>query len=119
MVDAFDYSHGAQGSKPATPLDFQADDAIPPEHFDWWWYRTIQLVNNIAAILEEIDSDEDGVVDAADSAAVAATADTVAGNDVSGQVAEAAVAVEARGIETRTSDPSSPSDGQLWIRTDL
>lgn len=32
---------------------------------------------------------------------------------------KADLATQARTVETRTSDPSSPVDGQIWIRTDL
>lgn len=119
MADKFDYTHGAQGSKPPTALDFQTGDAIPPENFDWFWYNVIQAINGHASLLEEIDSDEDGVVDAANAATVADSANSVAGGDVTGEVAAAAVADEAKRMEVRTNDPNSPTNGRMWIRSDL
>jgi hypothetical protein len=118
MADNFDYSHGAQGDEPTGPLDFQTGDPIPPENFDWWWYTVIQIANNHADILETIDSDGDGKVDAADSADVADSANAVDGGDVNGQVSSAASADETVSFQARTNYPANPDAGEVVFRTD-
>lgn len=67
----------------------------------------------------DIDSDGDGVVDSADQAA---NATTVKGNDIDSNgdgtvdAAETAdTATTAITIQTLSSDPASPSDGEIWI----
>lgn len=123
MADKFDYTHGAQGSKPTSALDFQTGDAIPPENFDWYWYTVIQAINDHASLLEAIDSDENGTVDAAEAAAAATNATNVTGtykgNDIDsdgdGVVDESD---QTQSLEVRTNDPSAV-EGRVWIRSDL
>jgi len=79
--DRFSYSHGDTGKKPATSLNFESNERPQSEHFDWWWYSVIQAINNHADEFDRLDSDDDGVVDKADSANDA-DASTYKGNDI-------------------------------------
>lgn len=124
MADNFDsYQHGAQGTEPSQAQDFQTGDPIPPEAFDWFWYTTIQAINDHAALLEAIDSDEDGTVDAAEAATSATNATNVTGtykdNDIDtdgdGVVDKSE---QTQSVEVRTNDPSTV-EGRVWIRSDL
>lgn len=122
MVDTVDHTHGDTGVKPADGLNFQDGDIPNPEEFDWFWNEVPSAINNHASILDAIDANADGVVDAADSAA---TADAVKGNDIDtdgdGKVNaadEADISKETQRIETRTDYPSNPSDGRIVFRTD-
>lgn len=79
MVDNIDHSHGDVGTKPADGLNFTNGQFPDPEVFDWFWNQTVTTINNHASLLEQIDSDEDGKVDTAETAD---SADTVKGNDI-------------------------------------
>ncbi|SEO72057.1 hypothetical protein SAMN05216388_1017101 [Halorientalis persicus] len=112
-----DYTHGAQGTKPSNPLDFQTGEAIPPEHFDWFWYTTIQKIN---ALVTDIDNILNGGV-------TVTKADTVDGWDKqdikdwvnsSADVPNADLADQAQSVEVRNNDPSD-IEGRVWIRSDL
>lgn len=118
------YTHGSTGAEPATPRDYDNGDPLDAENFDYYLYTTITQINAIIDALNAIDSDNDEQVDAADHADSATDATNVTGsykgndidNDGDGVVNKSD---KTRGLETRTSDPNSPSDGQVWLRTDL
>jgi hypothetical protein len=123
MAERVDHQHGASGTKPPQDQDFQDGEYPNPEEFDWFWNQVPNAINSHADALEDIDSDGDGKVDAADTADSATTANKVKGNDIDsdgdGVVDEADSADQARRVEVRNNDPSSPSDGRMWIRSDL
>lgn len=79
MVDTPDkpnYTHGAQGSEPDSPIDYSNGDAVDSDEFDYFVYQEFDKIRAIIDVLNAIDSDEDNVVDAADTAAA------VKGNDI-------------------------------------
>lgn len=190
MAKNVDHTHGDTGEKPAQDLNFQTGGFPDPEVFDWFWTEVPAAINDHANTIEAIDANEDGVVDeaayaqdtdsfkgndldtdgdgkvdAAETADSAKTADTVKGNDLDsdgdGKVDSAESADTAAGltnvshseladappsahhtqysdpearsavdnssvtvktalsVETRTSDPSNPETGRVWLRTDL
>lgn len=79
MADTVDHTHGDTGVKPAQDLNFQTGGFPNPEVFDWFWSEVPAAVNDHADLLGEIDSDEDGVVDAAE---YAQNTDSYKGNDL-------------------------------------
>jgi hypothetical protein len=66
--DRFDYSHADTGTKPTSALNFETNERPNSQYFDWWWYTLIQSINGHADEFDRLDSDGDGVVDAADGA---------------------------------------------------
>jgi hypothetical protein len=77
------YTHGSQGTPPASSLDYLNGDAVDPEHFDYYWYIIFHYINEIIDTLEALDSNDDGKVDAAEQADSAANiTDTYKGNDL-------------------------------------
>jgi hypothetical protein len=101
-----DHTHGDVGEKPPQDLNFQSGDIPDPEVFDWFWSEVPAAINDHADEIEaiksgettigsvseadsatnvkgnDIDSDGDGKVNAADQADVADTADRYKGNDI-------------------------------------
>lgn len=67
--DSFDYGHGDTGTKPTNPLNFEAGERPIAGNFDWWWTTVINSIDGHADEFDRLDSDDDGVVDAADGAA--------------------------------------------------
>lgn len=65
----FDYSHGDVGTKPDNPLNFKKDGRPQSEYFDWYWKNVTDYINGHADEFDRLDSNNDGVVDAADGAA--------------------------------------------------
>lgn len=124
MVERLNHTHGDTGEQPPDDLNFQSGDKPNPEQFDWFWNNVSSVIDSHADTLETIDSDGDGQVDAADSADQATNVtETYKGNDIDtdgdGTVNNADIADEAKRMEIRTSDPTDPDDGQMWIRSDL
>jgi len=120
--ETVDHEHGAQGDKPAQDLDFQDGDYPDPETFDWFWSEVPAAINSHADALDAIDSDQDGKVDAAESADTAANATAYKTNDIDsdgdGIVDEADLAAETRSFEARTNYPANPEAGRVVFRTD-
>jgi hypothetical protein len=122
MADTVDHTHGDTGTKPADGLNFANGDLPDPEVFDWFWTEVPKAINDHAALLEEIDSNGDGVVD---QAAQADNATNVKGNDIDsdadGKVDAAETADTAKTtlrIEARTDYPTDPEVGRVVFRTD-
>ena len=117
--DKYEISWGDTGTQPSDGDDFQSGERPDAQIFDWYWYNTINKVNKVWDEFDRLDSDDDGVVDEADYA-TDANASTYKDNDIDsdgdGVVDEAD---QAQRMEVRTTDPSSPSDGRMWIRSDL
>jgi len=77
------YTHGSQGAAPGSALDYLNGDAVDPEHVDYYWYTLFHYINELIDALQAIDSNNDGKVDAADSADVASNITaTYKGNDL-------------------------------------
>lgn len=87
MAEGVDHTHGDTGEKPPQSLNFQDGDYPDPEHFDWFWSRVPSAINNHQSLIQSIDSDEDGVVDEADTANLYKNQDIDSDGD--GQVDEA------------------------------
>ena len=66
--DNIDYSHGDDGSKPPSDLDFQQNQRPNAQNFDWFWSTVINRINGIISEFNRLDSNDDGKVDAADQA---------------------------------------------------
>jgi hypothetical protein len=73
--DNIDYSHGDDGSKPPSDLDFQQNQRPNAQIFDWFWSTVINRINGIISEFNRLDSNDDGKVDAADQADNADTLD--------------------------------------------
>jgi hypothetical protein len=67
--ESFTYTHGDAGSAPGSSLDFSQNQRPDAQNFDWWWSTVIGAINGHASEFGRLDSDDDGVVDAADGAA--------------------------------------------------
>lgn len=116
--DKFSYFHGDAGTQPPNATDFSSGDIVEHEYFNWWWDSNVTKINDLWDEFTRLDNDDDGVVDKAESA-TDADASTYKGNDIDsdgdGTVDAAAIF---NNLDTRTSDPSSPSNGRMWLRTD-
>jgi hypothetical protein len=78
--DNINYSHGDNGIKPSSALDFQQNQRPDAQKFDWFWSTVINRINGINSEFNRLDSNDDGKVDAADQAD---NADTLDGQDYS------------------------------------
>jgi len=77
------HPHGDDGVKPPDNLNFQAGDKPDPEHFDWFWATVTSVVDGHTSEFTRLDSDNDGQVDAADTADDATNVtSTYKGNDL-------------------------------------
>lgn len=65
--DTFSYTHGDTGTEPASSLDFTKNERPQAGNFDWWWDSVIKAINGHASEFDALDSDNDGVVDKADT----------------------------------------------------
>jgi len=112
-----DYTHGAQGTKPSAPLDFQTGDPIPPENFDWYWYNVPQRIN---ALVTDIDNILNGGVTVTEADRVDGwdKADIQNWVNNNADVPNADLADQAQSVEVRNNDPSD-IEGRIWIRSDL
>lgn len=112
MADKIPHEHGSAGAQPPSGLDFSSGDFPDPEIFDWFWRETTTTVNSHADRLDEIDSNNDGRVDAAD---VADTATNLKGNDIDsdgdGKVDAAEQADNATNL--KGNDIDSDGDGKV------
>ena len=81
MADNVDHTHGDSGTKPAQDLNFQDGDYPDPEVFDWFWSEVPAAINDHASLLEDIDSNEDGVVDRADELSSSSVGNGLKGGD--------------------------------------
>jgi len=61
------YTHGDAGSRPADGTDFQTDDAADPQTFDWYINELTSAIDALSEEFDELDSNDDGIVDEADS----------------------------------------------------
>lgn len=112
------YDHGSTGTQPPQPRDYNTGDPLDADELDYYLHTEFTTLDEIITALTELENGTIQVA-SADAADVAASANSVAGSDVDGQVNSAAEADQAKRFEVRTNDPSNPQDGQLWIRNDL
>jgi len=75
------YTHGSTGTQPASAIDYANGDPVDADNLDYFVNTQFEKIKQIIDQLEAIDSDGDGVVDAAD-AATDADASTYKGNDI-------------------------------------
>ena len=89
------YTHGSTGSQPGSPRDYASGDPVDANEFDYYVNTPFETIKDIIDALNNLDSDDDGTVDAADQAD---NATKVKGNDIDsdgdGVVNEADVANE-------------------------
>ncbi len=71
-----DYDHGSTGTEPANPQDYENGDPLDANNLDYYIYTPFQKIKELIDALHTLDSDNDGRVDAAD------TAQNVKGNDI-------------------------------------
>lgn len=62
------YTHGSTGTAPATSQDYASGDPVDADNFDYYVYTPLEKIKGIIDILNELDSDDDGIVDGADGA---------------------------------------------------
>lgn len=74
--DKIDYTHGDAGSKPADGNEFASGERPDAQVFDWFWNRVTNVINSVWDEFDRLDSDDDGIVDEAD------TANLYKGNDI-------------------------------------
>lgn len=109
MAKKVDHTHGDTGEKPADGLNFQSGGKPDSEVFDWFWTEVPAAINDHADELDAIDADDDGTVDAAD------TATKVKGNDIDsdgdGKVNAADDAQNAKNVEFTYKGNDIDTDG--------
>jgi hypothetical protein len=76
------YSHGSTGTAPSSPLDYTNGDPYESDFADYFINTPFEKIKGVIDFLEALDSDGDGVVDAADTAASADTASKYKNNDI-------------------------------------
>ena len=121
--DKFSISWGDTGTKPTDGEDFESGERPDAQKFDWKWYNTIDKINKIWDELTRLDSDDDGQVDAADTADYANDADasTYKGNDIDsdgdGKIDAADTADNAGDADTV--DGWHKADIQTWVNNNV
>lgn len=80
--DKPDYTHGSTGQKPSQARDYQNGDRLDADNLDYFINTPFEKIKAIIDTLVTIDSDGDGVVDRADSAVTADSADAYKSNDI-------------------------------------
>lgn len=105
------YPHGDSGTRPDDGTDFQADDVAPSETFDWLFDTLPTAIDALSAEFDELDSDGNGVVDAAD------TANLYKNNDIDSDgdgVVDASDSVETGGSTAVVRDTTNSIDIALF-----
>jgi hypothetical protein len=74
--ESFSYTHGDRGSAPSNPLDFKQNGRPGAQNFDWFWYNVTKAISGHASEFDRLDSNDDGIVDAADGASTWSEAGT-------------------------------------------
>jgi hypothetical protein len=137
------YSHGSTGTAPASARDYENGDPMDADEFDYYINTSIETIKDLIDALNTLDSDGDGTVDEADYALDSDKVDGQDWQDIKDWVENSAVIsrdqLDGSGgtagqylqtdgttvtwvdlnIPVRSSDPSSPSDGDIWVRDDL
>lgn len=62
------YSHGSQGTEPSSARDYANGDPLDADNFDYFVDTPFSKIKALIDALYALDSDDDGVVDAADGA---------------------------------------------------
>jgi len=122
IPDKPSYTHGSTGTKPTTALDYANGDPLDADNLDYYLYTEFTKIKALIDVLNTLDSDGDGRVDAADHATEADNASQLNGNtyddDGDGRVNAADHATEAASFEARTNYPTNPDNGRVVFRTD-
>lgn len=58
---------GDAGERPSDNKDYKGGDQVNEKHFDYLWKSAGDLENDLRTALQDIDNNEDGIVDEADS----------------------------------------------------
>jgi len=123
MTDKIDRTHGDTGTKPENGSDFQSGERPDPQEFDWWWYTVTERLNSTIDDISQILNGDVTVGEALFATDAENVTQTYKGNDIDtdgdGKVDQAVLADQTTSFEVRNNDPNSPSDGQVWIRSDL
>jgi len=113
--DKPDYTHGSTGQKPSQARDYENGDRLDANNLDYFINTPLEKIKAIIDTLVDIDSDGDGVVDRADSAVTADSADAYKGNDIDsdgdGKVNSAEQADNATTV--KNNDIDSDGDGKV------
>jgi len=113
------YTHGSTGTEPASSIDYQNGDSLESENLDYFINTPFEKIKAIINTLTAIDSDGDGVVDRADSAVTADSADAYKNNDIDsdgdGKVNAADIADDATNVTStyKGNDIDSDGDGKV------
>lgn len=137
------YSHGSTGTQPPNPRDYENGDPLDADEMDYYIYQSFSTIKDIIDALNTLDSDDDGTVDEAEYALDSDKVDGQDWQDIKDWVQNTATIDETQldssagdagqylqsdgtnsvwtdlEVPVRSSDPSSPADGQVWIRDDL
>jgi len=76
------YTHGSTGTEPSSALDYTNGDPLEADNLDYYVNTPLEKIKDIIDTLNAIDSDGDGVVDAADTAAQSDTTALYKNNDI-------------------------------------
>lgn len=77
------YTHGSTGTEPDAPIDYASGDPVDESEFDYYIYNEFEYINALIDALNALDSNDDGKVDAADTADEATNVtSTYKGNDI-------------------------------------
>lgn len=103
------YDHGSTGSEPSSPIDYANGDPLDAEELDYYLYTEFTIIKELIDAFHALDSDDDGRVDAADTAA------KVKGNDIDsngdGAVNEADTANAYKGTDLDTAYLNADAGG--------
>lgn len=111
MADKINYTHGDSGSKPPDGNDFDKDERPQASYFDWYISTLVTKHNSVIDELDTIDSDNDGIVDEADTANL--YKDNDIDNDADGIVNEADYANDADASTYKGNDIDTNGDGKV------
>jgi len=105
------YTHGSTGTTPNTALNYAKGDPVDADNLDYFINTPLETLKTIIDVLNAIDSDDDGRVDAADKATNVES--TYKGNDIdadSDGVVDAADHVETGGSPAKIKDTTNNID---------
>jgi hypothetical protein len=68
IPDKPSYSHGSTGTEPGSSIDYANGDAVDQAEFDYFIYTPFNKIKAIIDFLDALDADGDGKVDAAEQA---------------------------------------------------
>lgn len=122
MIDTDNWPEwGSTGEKPPDGLDYSGADNPDARHFNYLWYNIKQTFETISDVLSNEVERLDGRVD--DTETLIDDVDEQLSSDLEseahrldGRIDD--VDEQLSHVEVRSSDPDSPSQGQMWLRED-